>query len=164
MNRSDENSSCSEKLYIDPERYKAQKEIMKSRGRDCRDDTIREKIFVGLRQFQNYISGKRPVPGDKLIDLCRYLDTSPDWLTGQTDSYTYSFEASTEEYRAFSLDFEKDRLLMEYLRQAGIMKGEHTFHGVDLSQKEYRALLETMKAAVELSAKQFTENITFLRS
>ena len=62
------------------------------RIRDAREDSdklqkdIAEQLGITTQQYQLYESGKRKLPIDHLITLCRFYNISADYLLGLTDT------------------------------------------------------------------------------
>ena len=62
------------------------------RIRDAREDSdklqkdIAEQLGITTQQYQLYESGKRKLPIDHLITLCRFYNLSADSLLGLTDT------------------------------------------------------------------------------
>lgn len=61
------------------------------RIRDAREDNdklqkdIAEQLGITTQQYQLYESGKRKLPIDHLITLCRFYNLSADYMLGLSD-------------------------------------------------------------------------------
>ena len=107
------------KKYLVPDRFREHKKRMKKRI-DCRNDVLAEKLGIQVRQFQNYISGKKPIPEDCLHALCEYMNVIPEWLTGEKDRFATLRGLQIESVQDMFEDYNKTQLLEEYLIKSGI--------------------------------------------
>lgn len=63
------------------------------RLRDLREDkelkqeAIAMELKITRQQYQLYESGKRKLPINLLIELCKYYNTSADYILGLTNTY-----------------------------------------------------------------------------
>ncbi len=53
--------------------------------RDQKQETIAKILKITRQQYQLYESGKRKLPIDKLIELCKYYNVSSDYILGFTN-------------------------------------------------------------------------------
>lgn len=49
---------------------------------DMNQEQIAEVLEISRQQYQLYESGKRKLPIDKLIELCRFYKVSADYILG----------------------------------------------------------------------------------
>lgn len=52
---------------------------------DQKQETIAKILKITRQQYQLYESGKRKLPIDKLIELCKYYNVSSDYILGLTN-------------------------------------------------------------------------------
>lgn len=52
---------------------------------DQKQETIAKILKITRQQYQLYESGKRKLPIDKLIELCKYYNVSSDYILGFTN-------------------------------------------------------------------------------
>ncbi len=53
--------------------------------RDLKQDDIANILKITRQQYQLYESGKRKLPIDLLIELCKFYNVSADYILGLTD-------------------------------------------------------------------------------
>lgn len=53
--------------------------------RDLKQDDIANILKITRQQYQLYESGKRKLPIDQLIQLCKFYNVSADYILGLTD-------------------------------------------------------------------------------
>ena len=49
---------------------------------DLKQEQIAKELKITRQQYQLYESGKRKLPIDKLIELCKYYKVSADYVLG----------------------------------------------------------------------------------
>lgn len=49
---------------------------------DLKQEQIAKELNITRQQYQLYESGKRKLPIDKLIELCKYYKVSADYVLG----------------------------------------------------------------------------------
>ena len=125
MQENDKNVA-SDKLYIVPERFKQRKSELKKYRIDCRDEIIASLLCIQVRQYQNYISGKKPIPKDRLNTLCEYMHVIPEWLTGKIDRFATLHGMQREEVLDLQENEEIERTLIDYLIKEGIQTERFT--------------------------------------
>lgn len=54
--------------------------------KDLKQEDIAKVIKVTRQQYQLYESGKRKIPIDLLIELCKFYNVSADYILGFTDT------------------------------------------------------------------------------
>lgn len=54
---------------------------------ELKQEAIAMTLKITRQQYQLYESGKRKLPINLLIDLCKYYDTSADYILGLTNTY-----------------------------------------------------------------------------
>ena len=149
-------------LFIKKERYQEQLRRVK-KEKDTRQETLAEICCIGLKQFQNYIAGSSPIPADRLMDLCRYLDVSEKWLTGESDLYS-GFGTFSEDWAKGKAQSAQTRLVIEYLYLSGISEGRSgTIKGVKLTPQELEMLYRHIMAAVDYTAQSCIDSILSCR-
>lgn len=52
---------------------------------DLKQEAVAITLGITRQQYQLYESGKRKLPIDKLIHLCKFYNVSADYLLGLTD-------------------------------------------------------------------------------
>ncbi len=52
---------------------------------DLKQEAVALVLGITRQQYQLYESGKRKLPFDKLIHLCKFYNVSADYLLGLTD-------------------------------------------------------------------------------
>lgn len=55
--------------------------------KDLKQEAIAITLKITRQQYQLYESGKRKLPIDMLMQLCKFYDVSADYLLGFTDNY-----------------------------------------------------------------------------
>lgn len=53
--------------------------------KDLKQDDIANILKITRQQYQLYESGKRKLPIDQLIQLCKFYNVSADYILGLTD-------------------------------------------------------------------------------
>ena len=150
--------------YIVPDRFKA----AKKRISKTTNEQFAEYVGVCLKHFQNYVNAKRPVPPDMLIKICERLNTSPEWLTGESDR---DFGFSTEEEKALAAllpGYALELALSEYLvtdrRQSLHPENEYiSVKGEKLSRKEFDYLTSELVKTVDYAAERIVDTILTFR-
>lgn len=54
---------------------------------DLKQENIAEVLNITRQQYQLYESGKRKLPIDKLMQLCKFYNVSADYILGFTNTY-----------------------------------------------------------------------------
>ncbi len=54
--------------------------------KDLKQEAIALTLNITRQQYQLYESGKRKLPIDQLIRICKFYDTSADYILGFTDT------------------------------------------------------------------------------
>lgn len=154
-------SIADSKFYIVPERFREQKKKI-----GCNYDAIAEYLNVSRRTLE-YWTGKkdpRPIPEDSLQKLCEYMDVSPDWLTGKTDRFTALNGSGSKEWINAQQSFRNRRLLIEYMKQAGITDGRSkTVHGVSLTNAEYWSMIYGLERIIAVTCENFARTASLYR-
>ncbi len=57
------------------------------RDKDLKQQAVAIVLNITRQQYQLYESGKRKLPIDKLITLCKFYDVSADYILGFTNEY-----------------------------------------------------------------------------
>lgn len=52
---------------------------------DLKQSEVAAALNMTQQQYQLYESGRRPLPIDKLIELCIFYDTDPAYMLGFSD-------------------------------------------------------------------------------
>lgn len=55
--------------------------------KDLKQEAIAITLKITRQQYQLYESGKRKLPIDMLMQLCKFYDVSADYILGFTDNY-----------------------------------------------------------------------------
>ena len=55
--------------------------------KDLKQEAIARTLKITRQQYQLYESGKRKLPIDMLIQLCKFYDVSADYLLGFTNDF-----------------------------------------------------------------------------
>lgn len=55
---------------------------------DLKQEAVAGILKITRQQYQLYESGKRKLPIDHLITLCKYYDVSADYVLGFTNEYS----------------------------------------------------------------------------
>ena len=53
--------------------------------KDLKQDDVANILKITRQQYQLYESGKRKLPIDQLIQLCKFYNVSADYILGLTD-------------------------------------------------------------------------------
>ncbi|MGN0571671.1 MAG: helix-turn-helix domain-containing protein [Candidatus Fimenecus sp.] len=56
------------------------------KDRDLKQEAVAIMLGITRQQYQLYESGKRKLPIDKLMQLCRFYNISADYLLGFTNT------------------------------------------------------------------------------
>lgn len=54
--------------------------------KDLKQEDIAKVLKITRQQYQLYESGKRKIPIDLLIELCKFYNVSSDYILGFTDT------------------------------------------------------------------------------
>ncbi len=54
--------------------------------KDLKQEDVAKVLNITRQQYQLYESGKRKLPIDLLIELCKFYDVSSDYILGFTDT------------------------------------------------------------------------------
>ncbi len=54
--------------------------------KDLKQEDIAKVLKITRQQYQLYESGKRKIPIDLLIELCKFYNVSADYILGFTDT------------------------------------------------------------------------------
>ncbi len=54
--------------------------------KDLKQEDIAKVLKITRQQYQLYESGKRKIPVDLLIELCKFYNVSADYILGFTDT------------------------------------------------------------------------------
>lgn len=54
--------------------------------KDLKQEDVAKVLNITRQQYQLYESGKRKLPIDLLIELCKFYDVSSDYMLGFTDT------------------------------------------------------------------------------
>lgn len=54
---------------------------------DLNQENVAKVLNITRQQYQLYESGKRKLPIDKLMEICKFYNVSADYLLGFTDTY-----------------------------------------------------------------------------
>lgn len=162
-----------EKKFIVPERYTEQKNEVK-KHRDCRNKTLAEIVCVEPRMYAEYISGRYPIPADRLKKMADYMEVNPDWLIGKSEERISEKTKNIDNY-ALSYDLDDSRgglanaYLSKYLDYARIQSPFNydsaddskymTVNGVVLSYHEYKYYLQEMRYFIENYSSRLVQTI-----
>lgn len=57
------------------------------KDKDLKQEAIAIELKITRQQYQLYESGKRKLPIDHLIKICKFYNVSADYVLGFTDEY-----------------------------------------------------------------------------
>lgn len=165
------------KRRIDNSRFKALLKEDDLKLLSIRRGQLAEKLYISKRQLQYYLSGKKPIPEDRLQDLCQLLDVTPGWLTGNEDAGEIhrlsAIEAKKQEEKR--IQEQVDALaLLKYLGLVGIYRtiqnssdekepGQvhtHSIKGVALSEGEYLNYMDEIKCGIEYITDRYVKSLS----
>lgn len=153
-------------VHIVPDRFKLAK---KRSEKKMSNQFLADDIGVSLRQFQNYVNGKRPVPKDMLMCICSKLDCSPDWLTGES---VHNIGFTTEDMKtiaalmpAYALKMALGDYIVENKRQSPFIPENNyvQISGKKLTFQEYDYLLDELNRVIDFSVDRLVNTIILCR-
>ena len=154
-------NSEKEIVHILPERFRITK---KRKGKKVSNQSIADEIGVSLRQFQNYVNGKRPVPNDMLMCICSKLDCSAYWLTGKSNHDT-GFTTDDEKalaalMPAYTLKIALSDYIAESSKQSLNPNREYVqIRGKRIARSDHEILLKKLVAIIDFSVDQMIDMI-----
>ena len=154
------NKNMHNSKFIVPERFKAAKKKIEK----ITNEQFAEYVGVCLKQFQNYVNAKRPVQSDMLLKICARLNSSPEWITGESERDT---GFSTEEEKAlaallpeYALQFALSDYIVESSKQSINPNREYVqVRGKRIKRSDHEILLNKLVAIIDFSVNQMIDMI-----
>lgn len=160
-------------LYLNVENFLEAKRQLKEMNVDCTDRKLSEVINCNIRTVQKYRSKKNqfPIPLLRLEKLAQYMDVSPDWLCGKTNTLGGVGFSEWANMIENSYKSKRNEPLIKYLENCGIKKHDGVsryiglvwdekhfteINGVPVSVDQFICYMDELESAIEYITHRFT--------